>query len=101
MPSFNVLSYRLLINILNPPFVDSVGIVASVSINSLKTALTIAPSVLMVDAITIIADSVNLHWGIPLATVQSLGLGLFVGGGLNTIDVGFKVSDQSPVGIQL
>jgi hypothetical protein len=56
---------------------------------------------LIVDPITIIADTVNLHWGIPLATVQSLGLGLFVGGGLNTIDVGFKISDQSPIGIQL
>jgi hypothetical protein len=55
----------------------------------------------MVDPIAIIPESVNLHWGIPLATVQSLGLGLFIGGGLNTIDIGFKVSDQSPIGTQL
>jgi hypothetical protein len=31
----------------------------------------------------------------------SLGLGLFIRGGLNTIDIGFKVSDQSPIGSQL
>ena len=43
--------------------------------------------------IAISAGGVNLHWGIPLSIVEgTMGLGIFVDGGWNTIDIGFMVS---------
>lgn len=44
---------------------------------------------------------VYLHWGIPLNVVSSqMMLGLFVGGGWNTIDIGFTLSSVTPIDCQ-
>lgn len=53
----------------------------------------ITNNVFTVSAISILPSGTNLYWGIPLDIVQNtMGLGLFVDGGWNTIDIGFKLS---------
>ena len=42
-----------------------------------------------------------LHWGIPLDVVtNTMALGLFVGGGWNTLDFGFTLSSVTAIGSQ-
>lgn len=53
-------------------------------------------------SIAIVPDQVLLFWGIPLdEVIAQMNLGLFIGGGWNTIEVGFKVAQTVPIGSQL
>lgn len=54
------------------------------------------------ESIPLVADSLLLFWGIPLdEVVAQMGLGIFVGGGWNVLDIGFKVAQTVPIGSQL
>lgn len=99
MDSFN---HTLSFTITNPNFVDTTVIAAFINDNNgdLK-GIGIANNLFSVKPISIIAAGVNLHWGIPLSTVVTqMGLGVFIDGGWNTIEVGFTLSDITGIGSQ-
>jgi hypothetical protein len=71
------------------------------SSNAAVSGIAINNNLFSVSPISIISPDVNLHWGIPLSVVQgAMGLGLFVDGGWNTIDIGFYVSQITMIGTQ-
>jgi hypothetical protein len=95
-------SFTLQFTVLNPSFVDTTGLAVQIkSSYGVIAGLGIANNLFTVSPISITAAGVNLHWGIPLSTVQNaMGLGLFVDGGWNTIDVGFSISQITMIGTQ-
>ncbi len=102
LPYLSTITYKLQFTILNPSFVDITGIAGQIeNENGLIYGIGIANNVFTVSPISILPADINLHWGIPLNIVQNtMGLGLFVDGGWNTIDIGFKISQLTMIGNQ-
>lgn len=102
LPSLPSAALTIQLTILNPGFVDITGLAAQITTNNgIIAGLAITNNILTVNPIAISAAGVNLHWGIPLNTVQTvMGLGLFVDGGWNTLDIGFTLSQVTMIGTQ-
>lgn len=102
LASLSATTLTIQFTILNPSFVDTTGLAAQITTNNgIIAGLGITNNIFTVNPITITASGVNLHWGIPLNTVQTtMGLGLFVDGGWNTLDIGFTVSQVTMIGTQ-
>lgn len=92
--------YVLRFNVLNPPYkavknlllwIDEVGTGKDMG-NVVQKVET--------DSIAITDHSLLLFWRIPYDDVilPPMKLGFFVGGGINTVEVGFKIGAFSPFG---
>lgn len=94
--------YTVEFDVLNPNFVDKTGLAAEIyDSNGLIKGITILNDIFSTIPITILPAAVYLHWGIPWNIVNTnMGLGLFVDGGWNTVDLGFYLSSVTAIGSQ-
>jgi hypothetical protein len=94
--------YVLRFTVLNPPYKkinknfllwsDGVGTIYD-TVN-VVTSLSTTPI-----SITIQEDDLKLFWKLPHSVVRdNMGLGFFMDGGINTVEVGFQISSGSPFG---
>lgn len=91
--------YVLRFTVLNPPYQATKNFLLWV--DTLGTTHDMANVVTQVSTtpITITTDELKLFWKVPYSTVvTNMNLGFFVGGGINTVEVGFMVSSVSPFG---
>lgn len=91
-------------SVLNPPYVATKNIMLWVDSTGTSQDMANIVSQLSTQPITIAYDEMKLFWKVPYSTVVQpmssggMGLGIFVDGGINTIEIGFKINAGSPFG---
>ncbi len=91
--------YVLRFSILNPPYQAIKNLLLWVDNNGTSQDMANIVTQFSTQPITITSDELKLFWKIPYSTVvSSMGLGFFVDGGINTVEVGFMIDKSSPFG---
>ena len=89
---------------LNPPYQASKNIMLWADSNRTSQDMANIVSQLSPQPITITQDVMKLFWGVPYSiatqpmSIGGMGLGIFIDGGINTIEIGFKINTGSPFG---
>jgi len=97
--------YVLRFSVLNPPYQASKNIMLWADSNGTSQDMANIVNQLSTQPITITEDEMKLFWRVPysiatqpMSIVGGMGLGIFIDGGINTIEIGFKINTGSPFG---
>ena len=90
--------YVLRFSVLNPPYEASANFLLWVDhVGTAFDMATVVTPAVSTSRISILEDPLKLFWKLPVASLPD-GLGFFIDGGINTVEVGFRISASSPFG---